>query len=183
MTEITRYLERSGELPENVDWTRPPWAAAQAALAWLGIAPEPAVAPATGVVVAESDADAICDAMLIRLLDQTGRLAWSSHMLRTAVSAVRTAVGGMPETLVRSTWRFLAARQLDNTVYEFCRALGGEIRVQSKNGANWDLRWMHSTASPSQACLRYWILAVKPELWEGVEEETVATLRRHGFPA
>lgn len=181
MTEIQRYLERATrERSEDIDWSCPPWAAAQAALAWLGIAPEPGRTEATDTVVSGSDAEAICDAMISRLVDESGQLAWSSYMLRTAVVAVAAAVGGPPEALLASAWKFLADRELNKTVYEFCRALGNEARTQHGAGASWDLRWMKSSASPSQACLRYWILAVKPELWEGaVEKETMEVLRRY----
>ena len=183
MTEITRYLKRATEEhSEDIDWSRPPWAAAQAALAWLGIAPEPGASEVVESVVSDSDADAICDAMLIRFRDESGQLVWSSYMLRTAVMVVGTAEGGPPEALLRGAWRFFADRRLDKTVYEFCRALGSEVRTQSGAGAGWDLRWMPSSASPSQACLRYWILAVKPELWEGaVEEATMNALRGYPF--
>lgn len=183
MTEITRFLEcTTEERSTDVDWSRPPWAPAQAALAWLGIAPERGTAEVIGSVVSDSDAEAICDAMLTRFLDESGQLVWSSYMLSTAVRVVATAVGGPPEALLRSAWRFLADRGLDKTVYEFCRALGGEVRTQYGAGAGWDLRWMQSSASPSQACLRYWILAVKPQLWEGaVEEATMSVLRGYPF--
>lgn len=41
---------------------------------------------------------------------------------------------------------------------------------------------MQSSASPSQACLRYWVLALKPELWEGaVEKETMDVLRQYSL--
>lgn len=184
MTELERFLESATEegSMEDVDWSRPPWAPAQAALAWLGIAPEPKKAEVLDAVVSDSDAEAICDAMLTRFLDESGQLVWSSYMLGTAVEVVATAVGGPPEALLRSTWRFLADRSLDKTVYEFCRALGNQVRTRYRADAGWDLCWMQSSASPSQACLRYWILAVKPQLWDGaVEEATMSVLREYSL--
>ncbi len=41
---------------------------------------------------------------------------------------------------------------------------------------------MQSSAAPSQACLAYWILALKPEVWEGpVEKATMDALRECPF--
>lgn len=183
MTEIRRYLEcaANGRL-QHVDWSRPPWAAAHAALSWLGFAPS-AVPPATTrAVVSMSDAEAICDVMASRFLDESGQLAWSSNMISTALRAVATAVGGPPEALLKSAWQLLADRELDKTVYEFCRALGNEIRTQFRAGADWDLKWTRSATTPSQMCLRYWILAVRPELWDHeVEEATMDVLRKCPF--
>ncbi len=97
MTEIARYLEGPDEeRSEDIDWSRPPWAQAQAALAWLGIAPQPPTSEVTDSSVSESDAEAICDAVITRFRDESGQFTWSSYMLSTAVTAVAAAVGGPP---------------------------------------------------------------------------------------
>ena len=180
MTELSEYLEQAatGDAP-HVDWSHQPWAAARAALAWLGLAS--AITPqSSGALLSTADAKLVCDYMMRRFVDESGRLAWSSHMLETAAEAAASSAGCPPESLVKSAWDFLALRELDALVYEFCRAFGGVLLSRRDRG--WDLGWMRSSASPSQACLRYWTLAIKPELWEGeVELATMKTLSRYPF--
>lgn len=183
MTEISQYLEKAeGTPPDDIDWSSPPWVAAQPLLAWLGIAPQVAPLTPTTALLSDSDARLICDRMMLRFADKSDRLVWSSYMLSTAVKGVARAVGGQPEPLLKSAWDFLAERKLDKDVYEFCRALGSAVRAQHGASTSWDLEWTQSPATPSQACLRYWILAVKPELWDGeVETTTMSILRTYPF--
>jgi hypothetical protein len=123
-----------------------------------------------------------CDRMLAALVLTDGRLAWSSQMLDDALAATAEAVAGVPEPLLRSAWRHLAGRHLDDNVYELCRALGRAVLGGYRRDAGWDLTWMLGDAGPAQLCLRYWTLAVRPELWdEPTERATLAVLRSYPF--
>ena len=106
--------------------------------------------------------------MILRFIDESGNLAWSSHMLDTALKSTVASVGGPPEPFVRSTWDLFYSRKLESLEYEFSRALGRALLSRRDDDAGWDLRWILGSASASQACLRYWTLAIKPGL--GTEE-------------
>ena len=183
MTEIIEYLEAAaqGRATPN-DWSRPQWAASHPVFAWRGFAPPSSHPRPQGAVVSDSDIKAICDHMLRRFVDKSNCVVWSSYLLGTAVEAVAATVQGPPEPLVRSAWDFLEGRELDKTAYEFCRALGREVLVRFRGDPQWDLRWTHGPATDAQAALRYWVLAVKPELWDdSVEMATISSLRSYPF--
>ena len=164
MTELAEYIELAlrGETME-VDWSRPPWAAAKPALNWLGMAPKVTDLCAT-TYLSESEAKLLCDQMILRFIDESGNLAWSSHMLDTALKSTVASVGGPPEPFVRSTWDLFYSRKLESLEYEFSRALGRALLSRRGEDAGWDLRWILGSASASQARLRYWMLAIKPSL-------------------
>lgn len=125
-----------------------------------------------------------CDRLLASLVQPDGRLAWSSHLLDTALASTAAANGGSPEPLFERAWAFLAGRALDENAYEFCRALG-RAALASYRAARWDLAWMISKlvdAEPAQRCLAYWTLALRADLWnEQLERETLAVLRAYPF--
>lgn len=150
-------------------------------LAWLGLVSPSGQEGVIGRALTDSETRLLCDAMVRRFVLPDGELAWSSHMLGTAVTVVGATVEGPPEPLLHSVWDLLAGRELDRSVYEFCRALGTEVRTRYGSETGWDLRWMKPSMLPSHACLRGWILGVKPALWVEIEDTNDEILRDYEF--
>ncbi|PRP96408.1 hypothetical protein [Enhygromyxa salina] len=183
MTDITEYLEAvaQGRAVPN-DWSRPQWAVSYPIFAWLGLAPPLPSPRPQGTVISDSDLEALCAHMLQRFVDKSNCLVWSSYLLGTAVEAVAAVVQGPPEPLVQSVWDFLKNLELTETVYQFCRSFGREVLVRFRGDPKWKLEWTQGIATDSQSALRYWVLAVKPEIWTGaVETATIKSLRSHSF--
>ncbi len=183
MTDLETYLAvtSTGEMP-GVEWAAAPWAPARPALHWLGLAPD-GDAVATAEKLSPADAQLLCNRMLASFRASDGQLAWSSWLLKTAVQAIAFGVSGPPEPLVRAAWDLVGDRTLDENCYNFCRAFGSVIVARRPIDTGWDLSWMLSSQRPSQACLRYWILGVKTDLWtEQVKNETTSILSAYPFP-
>lgn len=183
MTKIIDFLNHAaGTYPGKIDWSDRPWVIAQPALAWIGVAPEVVGDDHVGGGLSAAEEKAICDRIVLRFVDESGQFAWSSDMLRTAANAVALVVGAAPEALLRSLWDFVADKDLDKNVYNFCFAIAVEVRGSHRNRPGWDLSWALSFATPSQACLRYWMLSIKAELWtDELETSTMDILRPYPF--
>jgi hypothetical protein len=120
--------------------------------------------------------------MLRTFIDDEHGLVWSSGRLDSAIKAIEDAVNGLPEPFLRSAWEFLNNVPLDARCYEFCREVGRVILGNYRSLPGWDLVWMTVRGSPSQVCLRYWTIGIKPTLWgEELERETRATLKDYPF--
>jgi len=103
-------------------------------------------------------------------------------MVETALDVVAASIGGPPEPLLQSAWEYLGSFPLDELCYEFCRAVGRQVLAVYREQPGWDLAWMLEAPKPSQACLRYWTLGVKPQLWDAqVEQETMDILKEYPF--
>lgn len=182
MTELEQVLTGARPAPgSEEEWAAFACARARPALAWLGLASKSGQDEVTGRVLTSSEVRLLCDAMVLRFVLPDGALAWSSYMLDTVAAMIAETVDGPPEALFRSFWDHLAERELDKNVYEFCRALGTQVRPRYGAGSRWDLRWMMSSTWPSHACLRGWILGVRPELWAEVEGANEQILRGYEF--
>lgn len=165
-----------------MDWSVHPWAAAQPALHWLGVAPAPDNAKAVRALEPD-DVDLLCDAMVSQFTAHGEELTWSSHMLETALDAAAAAAGGPPEPLLAAAWRLLEERALSRTTANFCRALGISVRVWTPVDQPWDLTWMLEDGTDAQVALRYWTIAKRPELWnDEITASTWQVLARHGLP-
>jgi RimJ/RimL family protein N-acetyltransferase len=124
----------------------------------------------------------LCRATMRAIFSDEGTIAWSSAMLEHAMQAVATAVGNVPEPLVRAAWDALATRPLDESCYQFCRDFGRHLLSGFRGHPGWCLDWMLGKCAPSRACLRYWTLGVKPELWQAdVEAATRRVLSGYPF--
>ncbi len=181
MTELSEYLASatSGDQPV-VDWSAPPWVAAHRALLWLRIAPEIATPPLAPL--STSDTMLLCDRMVARFVNADGSLAWSSHMLSTALEAISFAVRGAPEPLLRAFWELLRDRHLDTLAFNFCHAIGIEVLSRRRVDTGWDLSWMLTSTLPCQVCLRYWTIALRPEIGsDELDAETRNILGASGF--
>lgn len=129
-------------------------------------------------LVLETDLEALSVASLCRrvieVFDNGVEFAWSSHMIAKAQEATAECAG-TPEPLLLGAWERLADRELDENVRYFCKALGNHT-VACYRDAGWDLQWMLGTASDSQKCLRFWVLAVRRELWTPELQQESETL-------
>jgi hypothetical protein len=91
MIDLEGYITSTlaGARPK-VDWNEPPWAGAQAALHWLGVAPAPT--GGTYEPLSSADAERLSDRMLRTFVDAGQGLAWSSARLETAAGTIAAAV-------------------------------------------------------------------------------------------
>lgn len=162
-SKVRDYVSRTRS-GENVlvDWTSAPWASAQPVLHWLGLGPNQ-TRPVR--VPADAEAVAFLGAMMADRFWETGTLAYSSGFIASGLDALSSASAGPPEALVLAIWGRLGANLFTPEVAAFCQAIGREVLGRYRENRDWDLSWMAESASPSQACLRYWTLGVKPELW------------------
>ncbi|MGB1016726.1 MAG: hypothetical protein ACPG4T_21485 [Nannocystaceae bacterium] len=181
--DLKTFLElaQAGACPA-FDASKPPWEAALPALAWLGFCERREQFTPPAVALTADEAGLLCDAMFTQFVVDTCELAWSSWMLDKALEAIAHGVAGPPEAMLRCAFERLRGRSLDRNVYEFCRALGRAAVAGYRHHTGWDLTFMSQEGTPSQVCLRYWTLGLKPELWDRfVEEETMAILSRYPF--
>lgn len=128
---------------------------------------------------AAADIEVLCRNIAHGFVDASGNFSWSSGMLETALEAAAVASGGLPERLFREVWSLMADRELDENCYQFCRDVGRQTLGAYRHDTRWDLSWMLGECSPSQACFRYWVIGVRPDLWsDDLEANTMEILSR-----
>jgi hypothetical protein len=182
MTDLSAYIAaaEAGARPE-VDWNEVTWSAARPALAWLRLAPDGAIPDHVRRLCAE-DVETLSAKMVAAFVLPDGRLAWSSHLLSTAFNAISIAEAGPPESLLHAVWELFRDRELDKLIFNFCQAIGIELLSKRSIYRGWNLLWMLDSKIPSQVCLRFWTLALRPELWSAdLERETQEILSEHGL--
>lgn len=162
MISVREYVE-NGVKP-TVDWQVSPWSEALPLLKFLGMAPNETIEGTCERALPPEDLALLC-AMTVALFETPKGPAWSSEMLRQALSAASRAAKGPPEALIFEFWLTLEKRPLDRNCWDFCRALGNATLAGYRKERGWDLAWMLNTSSDSQRCLRYWTLGVRPDLW------------------
>lgn len=183
-----QHAERGSSF--TVGWNDPRWAAAFPLLQWLGTHSATYLASRVPERLASSARERLtpqevkpaCDRMARSFWDGGGELRWSGGQVHSALSVVAEAVGGAPEPFLFSLWAELGRRELTEQTYQLCREVGRATLGSFRRCADWDLVWLTGAALPAQACLRYWTIGVKPELWTAaLEEQTTVVLAPYPF--
>ena len=108
MTELEAILTGGRPAPtSDEEWGSFACARGRAMLAWLGLVSPSGQEGVIGRALTDSETRLLCDAMVRRFVLPDGELAWSSHMLGTAVTVVGATVEGPPEPLLHSVWDLL----------------------------------------------------------------------------
>lgn len=183
MIDLNAFLERAERgSREDVDWRDPRWASARPVLEWLGIDTSTCVPSAARERLTPQELKPACDRMAASFWGRDGEPRWSGGQVRSALCAVAEALEGPPEPLIVSLWTQLGPRDLTEQTYQFCREVGRVTLGEFRRAVQWDLSWMAGDARPAQACLRYWTIGVKPELWtDALEQETMLILAPYPF--
>lgn len=185
MTEdLQEFLNRASD-GSQVDWSTTAWRAAQPIFEWLGYAEVRDGGSTEPPPLDPKDLDILCRQMFLRFHTSAGELAWSSRMIGEAVEAVARVVDGPPEIFVRAVWSCFNDVPATPLVFEFCRALGTTLLSRYRGSDfGWDLGWMTGPATPSQLCLRYWVLGLRPDLFDdSLFSKTQSVLEAHGIDA
>jgi hypothetical protein len=151
-------------------------------LQWLGIKAPSAPLTTRRERLTPQELKPACDRMARSFWDESGELRWSGGLVDSAIGAVAEAAGGPPEPFLLSLWAELRRRELTEQTHQLCRQVGRVTLGNFRRDPHWDLSWMTATAQPAQACLRYWTIGVKPELWtDALEQQTMLVLARYPF--